>query len=103
MTAQAIEILQPSCTTPAFPKRSERKVKMEHWKIVPTSGHTVSLIGVVGTDYVQTSPICYGRPGEIQTENTHYILGSKQPGVWEKHLHMMRPDQTANLKKYGVL
>ena len=81
----------------------KRKVHMKHWKIVATTGHTVSLIGAVGTQYVQTTPICLARPGEVQTENTHYILGKKQPGLWELQLQLKRPDQVANLKKHGVL
>ena len=101
MTDRTIESMQPINTAHAYTLRPKRKVKMEHWKIVPTTGHTVSLIGVVGTEYVQTSPICFGRPGEVQTENTHYILGDKQPGKWENQLQLNRPEQADNLRKHG--
>lgn len=103
MTERATESMQPICTAHAFTQRSKRKVNIEHWKVVATTSHTVSLIGVVGTDYVQTSPICYGRPGEVQTENTHYILGNKQPGMWEVQLQLNRPEQADNLRKHGVI
>lgn len=103
MTEQAMATVQPSCIAPVSPQRSKRKVKMEHWKIVPTTGHTTALIGVVGTNYVQTSPICFCTSGEIQTENTRYILGKKQPGMWQIQLKIKRPEQAANLIKHGVL
>lgn len=76
---------------------------IQSWKIVPSTEGTVSLVGIVGGVAIQSSPICFARPGEIRTENSHYILGSKLPGVWEIQLEMKRPEKVANLRKLGVL
>jgi hypothetical protein len=70
---------------------------------VPSSGDTVSLLGVVKGRPTQTSPICFARPGEVKTENSHYLLGEKSPGLWEIQLEMKRSTQVKNLKRMGVL
>lgn len=82
---------------------STRPKTINHWKLVPSSGGTVSMFGVVEGRQVQTSPICHGRPGEVKTENSHYILGGKLQGVWEIQLEMRRPEKTASLRRLGVL
>lgn len=76
---------------------------IQHWKIVPSSDNTVSLVGEVNGVITQTSPIRLARPGEVMTENTHYQLGEKSPGLWEVQLEMRRPQQVSNLKRHGVL
>lgn len=76
---------------------------LDNWKIVPSSDNTVSAIGVVDGKSIQTSPICFGRAGEIKTENSHYKLGAKLPGIWEMQLEMRRAKQASNLKKLGIL
>lgn len=70
---------------------------------MPTTGNTVSLIGEVDGQVIQTSPIAQAKPGEVRTQNTHYVLGEKMPGVWEIQLDMRRPSQSENLRKNGVL
>ena len=82
---------------------STRPKIISHWKMVPSSDGTVSMMGVVEGRQVQTSPICHGRPGEVKTENSHYILGDKLLGVWEIQLEMRRPEKTACLRLLGVL
>ncbi len=76
---------------------------IQNWKIVPSSEDTVSLVGVVDGVSTQTSPICFGRPGEVRTENSHYILGDRLPGVWEIQLEMRRREKVAKLRQFGVL
>jgi hypothetical protein len=76
---------------------------INNWKIVPTTNNTVSLIGEVDGQVMQTSPIKMARPGEVQTRNTHYLLGDKKPGVWELQLEMRRRTQSDTLRKQGVL
>lgn len=82
---------------------STRPKIINHWKLVPSSDGTVSMTAVVEGRHVQTSRICYGRPGEVKTENSHYILGDKLPGVWEIQLEAHRPEKTASLRRLGVL
>lgn len=79
------------------------KKVIKNWKIVPSSDNTVSLVGEVNGLITQTSPIRLARPGEVMTENTHYLLGDKTPGLWEIQLEMHRPQQVSNLKRHGVL
>lgn len=81
----------------------QRAKLIDSWKIVPSSDGTVSMIGSVEGQEIQTSPICYGRRGEVRTENSHYILGSKLAGVWELQLEMRRPEKAASLRRLGVL
>jgi hypothetical protein len=76
---------------------------IQDWKIIPTTDDTISLIGTVDGVRVQTSPIVLVRKGEVKTQNTHYILGEKQPGIWEIQLDMRRRKQTDTLRNYGVL
>lgn len=76
---------------------------IEDWKIVPSTENTVSMFGIVDGRRIQTSPIILARKGEVKTKNTHYILGNKNPGMWELQLEMRRPKQSENLKKQGVL
>jgi hypothetical protein len=76
---------------------------IDDWRIVPSSGNTVSLIGMVDGRTSQTSPICFARPGEVKTKNTQYLLGAKSPGVWEIQLEMTRQSQLSNLRRLGVL
>jgi transcriptional regulator of heat shock response len=73
------------------------------WKIVPSTDNTVSLIGVVDGQKVQTSPIQLARAGEVQTLNTHYILGERLAGMWELQLEMRRREQSDTLRLNGVL
>nr|WP_192963411.1 hypothetical protein [Pseudomonas fluorescens]CEK42237.1 hypothetical protein PQBR57_0284 [Pseudomonas fluorescens SBW25] len=80
-----------------------KRKTINNWKIVPTTGNTVSLIGEVDGQVIQTSPIAQAKPGEVRTQNTHYVLGEKMPGVWEIQLDMRRPSQSENLRKNGVL
>lgn len=77
--------------------------RIENWKVIPTSGGTVSLVGEVKGTVTQTSPICQARPGEMRTENSHYVLGTRQPGLWEVQLQMHRPIRYANLCAAGAL
>ncbi|NVL49873.1 hypothetical protein F2S72_08985 [Pseudomonas syringae pv. actinidiae] len=76
---------------------------IHNWKIIPTTGNTVSLMGEVDGQKIQTSPIARARKGEVQTQNTHYILGEKVPGVWEIQLDIKRKPQSDNFRKLGVL
>lgn len=76
---------------------------ISNWKIIPTTGNTISLMGEVEGQVIQTSPIAFGRKGEVQTRNTHYVLGERHPGVWEIQLDMRRPTQAENLRNLGVL
>lgn len=73
------------------------------WKIVPSTGDTVSLIGMVNGVKTQTSPIKLARAGEVQTLNTHYTLGERIAGVWEIQLQMRRTKQYNTLQENGVL
>ncbi len=77
--------------------------EISNWKIVPSTDDTVSLIGDVNGILTQTSSIKFARPGEVRTQNTHYKLGEKSPGMWEIQLEMRRPSQVANLRRLGVL
>jgi len=74
-----------------------------NWRIVPTTGNTVSLIGEVDGQVIQSSPIAQAKCGEVRTQNTHYFLGEQSPGVWEIQLAMRRPTQAEILIKHGVL
>ena len=76
---------------------------MCNWRIVPTTSNTVSLIGTVNGEQIQSSPISFARPGEVKTGNSHYVLGERSPGMWEIQLEMRRPSQTQNLRRLGVL
>lgn len=76
---------------------------INNWKIVPSSEDTVSLIGDVDGVITQTSPVRFARPGEVRTDNSHYKLGLKQPGLWEIQLELRRPRQANSLKTNGVL
>lgn len=76
---------------------------INNWKMIPTTEDTVSLIGEVDGVRIQTSPIKQARTGEVITENTHYLLGDKCPGIWEIQLEMRRRSQTETLRKHGVL
>lgn len=76
---------------------------MSNWRIIPTTGNTVSLMGEVDGVVIQTSPIAFARKGEVKTQNTHYVLGDRHPGLWEVQLEMRRRSQTENLRNLGVL
>lgn len=76
---------------------------ISNWIIVPSSDDTVSLVGDVNGVRTQTSPIRFARPGEIKTDNSHYILGEKSQGMWEIQLEMRRRSQVNNLRNLGVL
>ena len=73
------------------------------WKIVPSTGNTVSLIGMVNGVKTQTSPIQLARAGEVQTLNTHYTLGERVADVWEIQLQIRRTKQYNTLQENGVL
>ena len=47
---------------------------INNWKIIPTTDNTVSLVGEVDGQVIQTSPIARARKGEVLTQNTHYLL-----------------------------
>lgn len=74
-----------------------------NWKIIPTTDNTVSLVGEVDGQVIQTSPIARVRKGEVLTQNTHYLLVEKQPGTWEIQLDMRRRTQSDMLREHGVL
>jgi hypothetical protein len=82
---------------------STRPKTISDWKVVPSSDGIVAMMGIVEGRQVQTSPICYGRQGEVKSENSHYILGDKLPGVWEIQLEMCRPEKAGSLRRLGVL
>jgi len=76
---------------------------INNWRILPASEGTICLTGVVDGKQIQTSSIKAARAGEVLTENTHYKLGDKSPGMWEIQLQMKRKDKYDNLCKYGIL
>jgi len=76
---------------------------MSNWRIIPTSGNTVSLMVEVDGVVIQPSPIAFARMGEGKTQNTHYVLGERHPGLWEVQLEKRRRSQTENLRNLGVL
>ena len=76
---------------------------INNWKIIPTTDNTVSLVGEVDGQVIQTSPIARARKGEVLTQNTHYLLGEKQPGMWEIQLEMRRRTHSDMFREYGVL
>lgn len=73
------------------------------WKIIPTTEDTISLIGIVDGREIQTSPIVAARRGEVKTRNSHYILGTKRPVMWELQLEMRRRKQSETLREQGVI
>lgn len=77
--------------------------QIENWIMVPTTENTISMIGEVGGTLMQTSPIKFGKPGEVQTTNSVYLLGEKSPGLWELKLAILRRPQMDELVDAGVL
>lgn len=77
--------------------------RIEDWKIVPCTGDAICLIGLVDGVITQTSIIAQFRRGEVKTQNTHYILGERNAGMWEIQLQMKRPVQWEKLRQFGVL
>ena len=79
---------------------------MKNWKIAPTKGGGVCLVGEVDGKQRQTSDITKGLPGAVMTESgTIYHIDPKDAvvGVWEMQLQISRPEKYANLQKCGVL
>ncbi|KQW19706.1 MULTISPECIES: hypothetical protein [Pseudomonas] len=77
--------------------------QIENWMMVPTTGNTISLFGDVGGTRIQTSPIKFGKPGEVETQNSVYKLGKKSPGLWELKLAILRRSQMDELIDAGAL
>lgn len=77
--------------------------KIENWKIIPTTGNTISLVGFVKSESIQTSNIVLIAAGAVRTKHNQYNLGVKLPGIWEIQLQMRRPKEYAKLQSYGIL
>jgi hypothetical protein len=75
--------------------------KIENFKILPTHGGGVCLIGLVNGAEIQTSNIIKIAPGGrvVLTESgTQYLLGEPAPGIWGMQLQITRPEKYANLQ-----
>jgi len=76
--------------------------KIENFKIVPTHGGGVALVGLVNGVETQTSDIEKIAPGGrmlLSETGTQYLLGEPALGVWGMQLQLKRPEKFANLKR----
>lgn len=81
-------------------------VVMKNWKIAPTKGGGVCLVGMVDGKHRQTSDIKKGLPGAVMTESGtvyHIAATDAEVGMWALQLQISRPEKYANLQKCGVL
>ena len=92
----------PMIKAPEAHHRVEKK-EITDWAIVPTTEDTISMIGVVNGLVILTSPIRFVKKGEVQTMNSHYLLGEKQPGLWELKLAVLRPKHLQMLSDNEIL
>jgi hypothetical protein len=78
--------------------------KIENFRIVPTHGGGVALLGLANGVETQTSNITRIAPGGrvLLTESgTQYLLGEPALGMWSMQLQMKRPEKYENLQKGG--
>lgn len=81
-------------------------VVMKNWKITPTKGGGVCLVGEVDGKHRQTTDIIKGKPGSVMTESgTVYQIAPEDAvvGMWSMQLQISRPEKYANLQRHGVL
>lgn len=77
--------------------------QMTNWKIIRTTGNTVSLLGDVNGVMTQTTPIVQFRKNEVKTKNTHYQLSDMNPGMWVLELQIHRKEIYEKMCAFGLL
>lgn len=76
---------------------------IENYRIVPTKGGGVCLVGTVDGAEIQTSDIVFGRRGAVKTESgSVYQLGAPSTTMWEMQLQLRRPEKYKKLAEAGV-